>query len=88
MIIVPIKISFLQNNWICITAFFNKRLILFAIFLFLLFPSIANADGLFIPHENEDISQPSQKAIILFDNNTEQLIIQSKYEGNIVVPHK
>lgn len=65
-------------------SFKDKRLSLVILILtFLLCPTVTGADGLLIPHEKEDIYQPSQKAVILFDNNTEQLIIQSKYEGNI-----
>ena len=66
--------NYFKDKWLTLIICIN---------IFLLFPTVVSADGILISHEREDIYQPSQKAIIVFDNETEQLIIQSKYEGNI-----
>lgn len=42
----------------------------------------AFADGAFFALLEDDIFQPSQKAIILYENNREDLILAVKYEGN------
>ena len=42
----------------------------------------ALADGAFFALLGDDIFQPSQKAIILYENNREDLILAVKYEGN------
>ncbi|MCK4785571.1 MAG: DUF2330 domain-containing protein [Desulfobacteraceae bacterium] len=42
----------------------------------------AFADGAFFALLEYDIFQPSQKAIILYENNREDLILAVKYEGN------
>lgn len=42
----------------------------------------ALADGAFFALLGDDIFQPSQKAIILYENNREGLILAVKYEGN------
>ncbi len=51
---------------------------------FLLIPATpALADGgFFVLDPSRDISQPAQKAIILYENNRETLILQVKYEGD------
>lgn len=47
--------------------------------------SLVLADGGFFPpvYYKEDIYEPTQKGIIIFDGNTEQLIIQATYEGEV-----
>jgi hypothetical protein len=40
------------------------------------------ADGAFIARMEDDIYQPSQKALILYEDNREDLILSVKYEGN------
>jgi hypothetical protein len=42
----------------------------------------ALADGFFASPEELDIFQPSQKALILYEDNREDLILSVKYEGN------
>ena len=49
----------------------------------LLLVSYASADGVFFHHYYEDVYEPSQKAIIFFDNGKEKLILQVRYEGNV-----
>jgi HEAT repeat protein len=41
----------------------------------------AYADGCFVWKKEKDINEPTQKAIILHDQNREDLILQVKYEG-------
>lgn len=52
--------------------------------VFLLIPATpALADGgFFVLDPSRDIQQPAQKAIILYENNREDLILQVKYEGD------
>jgi len=52
--------------------------------VFLLIPATpALADGgFFVLDPSRDIYQPAQKAIILYENNREDLILQVKYEGD------
>jgi hypothetical protein len=45
--------------------------------------SSAFADGCFIPRYSVDITEPAQKAIIVYENNRENLILQVKYDGNV-----
>ncbi|MCD6573964.1 MAG: DUF2330 domain-containing protein [Thermoplasmata archaeon] len=51
--------------------------------LSLLLVPYAAADGVFFHHYYEDVYEPSQKAIIFFDNGNEKLILQVRYEGNV-----
>ncbi len=64
-----------------------KKVYLSVIFplLLILFSPLALADGGFFPpvYYKEDIYEPTQKGIIIFDGNTEQLIIQAAYQGNM-----
>jgi len=49
--------------------------------IIILMPSIVSADGgFFIPFGYENIYQPSQKAVIIYDEGKEDLILQVKYE--------
>src|SRR5580765_8727166 len=41
----------------------------------------AFADGVFVWKKEKDINEPTQKAIILYDQNRENLILQVKFEG-------
>ena len=45
--------------------------------------SSAFSDGCFIPRYSVDITEPAQKAIIVYENNRENLILQVKYDGNV-----
>ncbi len=51
------------------------------ILLLLSFPRDLFADGFFVWNKGVDLYEPSQKAVILHDNETEDLILQVKYEG-------
>ena len=42
----------------------------------------ALADGFFAAQMESNIYQPSQKALILYENNHEDLILSVKYRGN------
>lgn len=53
-----------------------------AIILSLITATPALADGGFFVSEAYDIYQPSQKALILYENNREDLILSVRYEGN------
>jgi len=53
-----------------------------AIILSLITATPALADGGFFVSEVFDIYQPSQKALILYENNREDLILSVRYEGN------
>lgn len=52
--------------------------------IFLIIPSVVNADGCFFHHYYEDVREPSQKAVIFYNESSllETLILQVKYEGN------
>ena len=53
------------------------------IVLVLITATPAFADGGFFVHDpSRDIHQPAQKAIILYENGREDLILQVKYEGD------
>lgn len=59
---------------------------LLALVLLLLTTSPAFADGVLIksrPDLDKDLREPAQKAIILHKDNTETLILQVKYEGEV-----
>ena len=62
----------------------EKLLIIVGLFL-ILTATLSFADGGFFPpvYYKEDIFEPSQKGIIFFDGNIEQLIIEAKYIGDI-----
>ena len=47
---------------------------------------VAQADGCFVPHRRhgarpQDISEPSQKALIVLQDGVEDLIVQARYQG-------
>jgi hypothetical protein len=51
-----------------------------------LIPATGRADGMFVApkfvwDKHKDINEPTQKAIIVYDNGQEDLILQVKYEG-------
>lgn len=49
-------------------------------------PMSVSADGGFFisdPYRDEDLTEPEQKAVLLFDGAEEQLIIQAKASGNV-----
>lgn len=64
-----------------------KKKIIFLLYIFIFISSFAvtTADGGFFRpiYYNEDIYEPTQKAIIIFDNVFEQLIIQATYKGDV-----
>lgn len=62
-----------------------KLVALAAIVSFIILPGITNADGGFFYHYQEDITEPSQKAVIFYNesNHLENLILQVRYEGNV-----
>ena len=47
----------------------------------LLLPGDLFADGFFVWNKGVDLYEPSQKAVILHAGDTEDLILQVKYEG-------
>lgn len=53
--------------------------------ILVLLSSLALADGGFFPpvYYKEDIYEPTQKGMIIFDGKTEQLIIEATYEGEM-----
>jgi len=61
-----------------------KSIMIFALFLSLFAPYVL-ADGGFFPpvYYNEDIFEPTQKGIILYDGDQEELIIQATYKGEM-----
>jgi hypothetical protein len=52
-----------------------------SLLLLLFFPSIVYSDGILIPYEHEDLYEPSQTALIVFDNNQEDLYLKVSHEG-------
>ncbi len=60
-----------------------KKFFNFFLIIFLILPSVAKADGGMIPrgYKNKDIYEPSQMALIVFDDNKEDLYLQVNYEG-------
>lgn len=56
------------------------------VILVLIIGTPALADGGFFvlsQYQHKDINQPSQKAVVLYENNSEDLILQVKYEGDV-----
>ncbi len=61
----------------------KKTNLIFWIFLsFLLIPPFASSDGILISYEYEDLYEPSQTALIVFDNNQEDIYLKVSYEGD------
>lgn len=61
----------------------NKTTALFfsVIYFFLLSFNLAQADGIFIPFEKEDLYESHQSALIVFDDNSEELYLNVGYQG-------
>ena len=73
----------------------KKKLQISLMFLILsiLFTLLSNsvlADGGFFPpvYYNEDIYEPTQKGLIIFDGSTEKLIIEATYEGTMTADER
>lgn len=47
----------------------------------LLISTLAHADGVFVWQKGVDIEEPSQKAVILYDDGIEDLVLQVQYAG-------
>ncbi len=62
----------------------NKTTALFfsVIYFFLLSFSLVQADGIFIPFEKEDLYEPHQTALIVFENNNEELYLNVGHQGD------
>ena len=62
----------------------NKIAILIFSVVFCLFHfNLVRADGIFIPFEKEDLYEPHQTALIVFDNNNEELYLNVGYQGDV-----
>jgi hypothetical protein len=61
-----------------------KKIISILVLTFLLLPqSFALADGVFIPFQGEDLWEPSQTALIVFDEGKENLYLKVGFEGDV-----
>ena len=61
----------------------KKITIYFIFIIFVCTPfNLINADGGLIPYESKDLYEPSQKSLIVFDQNKEDLYLQVSYEGD------
>ena len=65
-----------------------KRLLFLGLAIFLTAPTKSSADGCFVApkfvwDKHKDISEPTQKAILVYDAGREDLILQVKYEGPV-----
>jgi len=60
---------------------YMKKNIIFLFIIFLAFPMSAGADGCIIPYNYEDIYEPSQMALLVYDNGQEDLYLKINYEG-------
>jgi len=58
-----------------------RKSIIFLFIIFLAFPMSAGADGCIIPYNYEDIYEPSQMALLVYDNGQEDLYLKINYEG-------
>ena len=65
----------------------NKRILfpIISIFVIFLLISTVKADGGFFPpvYYKEDIFEPTQKAVIFYNNNQERIILQASYSGSM-----
>ncbi len=62
----------------------NKIVILIFSIMFCFFNfSLVKADGIFIPFEKEDLYESHQTALIVFDNNNEELYLNVGYQGDV-----
>ena len=57
-----------------------KKLIVFTLAFILVLPSLVLADGMIFPDNNEKISMPEQKAVMMWEDGTETLILSTKAE--------
>ena len=53
-----------------------------AIFAFLLFPKLVLANGAPFPPSNQYVTETDQKAVIVYENNLETLILSVNFKGN------
>lgn len=61
----------------------NKVAVLFSVIYFTLFSfGLAKADGIFIPFEREDLYEPHQTALIVFENSNEELYLNVGHQGD------
>lgn len=57
--------------------------LIFSVIYFTLFSfSLVKADGIFIPFEKKDLYEPHQSALIVFENNNEELYLNVGYQGD------
>ena len=61
----------------------NIVAVLFSVIYFTLFSfGLAKADGIFIPFEREDLYEPHQTALIVFENSNEELYLNVGHQGD------
>ena len=60
----------------------KKSLFILTTFFFLFFPQVASADGGVFPPPNSYLTQTDQKAVIVFENNIETLILSVTFKGD------
>jgi len=71
----------MRSYWLCAYRLLIVVLLLLS-FTFIL-PDSTSADGAFFSGYYQDIIEPAQKAMIVYDDNIEELIIQVKFEGKV-----
>ncbi len=71
----------MRSYWLWAYRLLIVVLLLFS-FTFIL-PDSTSADGAFFSGYYQDVIEPAQKAVIVYDDNIEKLIIQVKFEGKV-----
>ena len=60
-----------------------KKILFLAVFVFsLILPMASRADGGIMPSPNYWVAESDQKAVIVFENNTETLILSTSFQGS------
>lgn len=59
-----------------------KKIFVFLLLVSLIIPQVVRADGMIFPPPNQNVTQAQQKALIVHQNDKEDLIISLEFQGN------
>lgn len=59
-----------------------KKIIIIFVLAIFIFPTITMADGGLVPPPNRYVYETDQKAVIFFEDNTETLVVSTKFQGD------